>query len=205
MSILPLPSLSALHAKIPRIHTPLSSLSFVLLTITGGLGLNLASQARPILLAYAAVALLVFFFNTVVQSCIRRRGSAYTRASNRRRLGEDDSTSLTDRIFKLAKMDDSSHSKSHSDSRSTSQASLRGAPPAYTTQPYGAQPYAATPHESREFGADGQQGYPLYEQQYAQGQRSPRSANGIYGGGTMPGPQYLLNMHPGVPVQVSRM
>jgi len=31
--------------------------------------------------------------------------------------------------------------------------------------------------------------------------RSP-SANGgnIYGGGTMPGPQYLLNMHPGVPV-----
>lgn len=25
-------------------------------------------------------------------------------------------------------------------------------------------------------------------------------AGGYYGGGTMPGPQYLLNMHPGVPV-----
>lgn len=39
--------------------------------------------------------------------------------------------------------------------------------------------------ESREFGADGQA---------RTGQR------GIYGGGAMPGPQYLLNMHPGVPV-----
>jgi len=38
------------------------------------------------------------------------------------------------------------------------------------------------PTESREFGADGQQ------------------QRGLYGGGTMPGPQYLLNMHPGVPV-----
>lgn len=27
----------------------------------------------------------------------------------------------------------------------------------------------------------------------------------VYGGGAMPGPQYLLNMHPGVPVQVGRM
>jgi hypothetical protein len=29
--------------------------------------------------------------------------------------------------------------------------------------------------------------------------RSP-SKEGVFGGGTMPGPQYLLNMHPGVPV-----
>jgi len=29
--------------------------------------------------------------------------------------------------------------------------------------------------------------------------------NGVVGGGAMPGPRYLLNMHPGVPVQVSRM
>jgi hypothetical protein len=28
------------------------------------------------------------------------------------------------------------------------------------------------------------------------------NGRGIYGGGTMPGPQYLLNMHPGVPVYV---
>jgi hypothetical protein len=33
--------------------------------------------------------------------------------------------------------------------------------------------------ESREFGADGQR---------------------RVGGGTMPGPQYLMNMHPGVPI-----
>lgn len=39
-------------------------------------------------------------------------------------------------------------------------------------------------NESREFGADGQE----------------RGQRGLYGGGTMPGPQYLLNMHPGVPV-----
>jgi hypothetical protein len=37
--------------------------------------------------------------------------------------------------------------------------------------------------ESREFGADGQE-----------------RQKGMYGGGTMPGPQYLLNMHPGVPI-----
>lgn len=37
-------------------------------------------------------------------------------------------------------------------------------------------------NESREFGADGQE------------------RRAAFGGGTMPGPQYLLNMHPGVPV-----
>jgi hypothetical protein len=38
------------------------------------------------------------------------------------------------------------------------------------------------------------------------GQQHQRSlSRSAYGGGTMPGPKYLLNMHPGVPVQVSRM
>jgi hypothetical protein len=74
------------------------------------------------------------------------------------------------------------------ESRSGSATSL-GRPPAYGT-PYGT-PYGSY-SGSGEFGADGQQH-----------QRSPsRSA---YGGGSMPGPQYLLNMHPGVPVQVNRM
>jgi hypothetical protein len=40
---------------------------------------------------------------------------------------------------------------------------------------------------SREFGADGQE-------------RLTSSRGGVYGGGAMPGPQYLMNMHPGVPV-----
>jgi hypothetical protein len=30
--------------------------------------------------------------------------------------------------------------------------------------------------------------------------RSTSANGGLYGGGAMPGPQYLLNMHPGVPV-----
>jgi hypothetical protein len=107
-------------------------------------------------LGYAAVALLVFIFNTFMQSCIRRRGSAYARANNRKRLGEED-----DQMVMLGKV---------VESRSSSKASLR----------HGSG-YSA---ESREFGADGQN----------------RGQRGFYGGGTMPGPQYLLNMHPGVPV-----
>ncbi|KAH7091395.1 hypothetical protein FB567DRAFT_589286 [Paraphoma chrysanthemicola] len=154
ISLLPLPSLSRLHTFIPRLHTPLVSTSFVLLILTGGLGLHLSSQARPVILGYTAVSLLVFIFITVLQSCIRRRGSAYARANNRQRLGEED-----DRVVMMKELDHS---------RSSSKASFT---------PGGA--YVA---ESREFGADGQ------------GQR------GVYGGGAMPGPQYLLNMHPGVPV-----
>jgi hypothetical protein len=96
---------------------------------------------------------MVFLFNTIVQSCIRRRGSAYARANNRKRLGEQES----DEMVMLGKMEAN---------RTSSQASLR-------------QGNA----ESREFGADGQD-----------------RQRGKFGGGTMPGPQYLLNMHPGVPV-----
>jgi hypothetical protein len=99
---------------------------------------------------------MVFVFNTIFQSCIRRRGSAYARANNRKRLGEDD-----DQMVMLKQSDESG---------SSSNASLRQG--------------SGFSAESREFGADGQ----------ARGQK------GFYGGGTMPGPQYLLNMHPGVPV-----
>lgn len=177
LSILPIPSLSKLHAKIPRLHTPLSSITFVALVLTGGLGLHLSSQARPVILGYTAVALMVFLFNTVLQTCIKKRGSAYARAANRRRLGEED-----DREIILGKMEES---------RSGSSASLGSAPPGYGHTYTGAYANAT---ENREFGADGQQQ-----------QRSPGRNNGYYGGGTMPGPQYLLNMHPGVPVQVNRM
>ncbi|KAF1915846.1 hypothetical protein BDU57DRAFT_515613 [Ampelomyces quisqualis] len=156
ISILPMPNISRLHAYIPRLHLPLVSTSFVLLILTGGLGLHLSSQARPVILGYTAVALLVFIFNTIMQSCIRRRGSAYARANNRKRLGEED-----DQEVMLRKL---------TESRTSSNASLRQGS-GYAT-------------ESREFGADGQE----------------RAQKGIYGGGAMPGPQYLLNMHPGVPV-----
>jgi type II secretory pathway pseudopilin PulG len=52
--------------------------------------------------------------------------------------------------------------------------------------PYG---YVHNTNGSGEFGADGQQ--------------QPGPVH--YNGGTMPGPQYMLNMHPGVPVQVNRL
>ncbi|KAF2030921.1 CBD9-like protein [Setomelanomma holmii] len=154
ISLLPIPNISRLHTFIPGLHTPLVSTSFVLLVLTGGLGLHLSSQARSIILVYTTVALLVFVFLTTLQACIRRRGSAYARANKRARLGEED-----DHVMMMGKMDES---------RSSSKASLR--------QGSG---YAS---ESREFGADGQ------------------AQRGGYGGGAMPGPQYLLNMHPGVPV-----
>lgn len=154
MSLLPIPSISKLHNLIPRLHTPIVSTAFVLLVLTGGLGLHLSSQARPVILGYTAVALMVFLFTIVLTSCIRRRGSAYARTNNRKRLGEED-----DREIMMGKLDDS---------RSSSKSSFSPG----STPPSG------------EFGADGQN----------QGQRA------FYGGGTMPGPQYLLNMHPGVPV-----
>ncbi|KAH6456216.1 hypothetical protein HBI57_128020 [Parastagonospora nodorum] len=148
ISLLPIPNIARLHTYIPRLHTPLVSTTYITLVLTGGLGLHLSSQARPVILGFTAVALLVFVFNTIVQSCIGRRGSAHARANNRRRLGEDD-----DQVEMLR-------------SRSSSNASFRKGSDG-----------------SVEFGAHGQ-----------------RPVRGVYGGGAMPGPQYLLNMHPGVPV-----
>ncbi|KAF1945839.1 CBD9-like protein [Clathrospora elynae] len=177
-AILPLPSLVRILPRLRTLHTPLVSATFLFLVLTGGLGLHLSNQARPIILAYTAISIAVFLFNTLLQSCIRRRGSAYARAHNRQRLEEEEGED--DKVVMLGTM---------AESRTDSVASLR------TPAGYGGVPYG-NGYGSAEFGAHGQ------EQQQ---QRSPSRTNGLYGGGTMPGPQYMLNMHPGVPVQVNRM
>ncbi|KAH9869539.1 hypothetical protein IAQ61_006746 [Plenodomus lingam] len=165
LSLLPLPHLSTLHPKLPSLHSPLSTLSLTTLILTAGLGLHLAMQSRPIILAYTALALLVTTFCILLTHCIRRRGSAYsrTRAAARAQLPASHGS---DAEWMLTKME----------SGSVSSVSTTPVPQAYA-------------------------GY---------GERGGRGARGtagavVYGGGAMPGPQYLLNMHPGVPVQVSRM
>jgi hypothetical protein len=41
----------------------------------------------------------------------------------------------------------------------------------------------------------------LWEREHARtGSKGSNGSRSPYGGGSMPGPQYLLNMHPGVPV-----
>jgi len=166
ISILPIKQVANLHAKISRIHTPLTTLTFCLLVLTGGLGLHLASASRPIILAYSAIALLAFVFIALLQTCIRRRGSAYARANTRRRLGEDDERDLVLAKYYVSRKLGFGDGE---ESRSTSAAS---SPPRYN------------------------------EAKPTEGHVRSASANGgnIYGGGTMPGPQYLMNMHPGVPV-----
>jgi hypothetical protein len=166
-----LPALTSLTTRLRSLHTPLVSTSFILLLITGGLGLNLSSQTRSIILVYTALSLGVFIFLLIMHSCIRKRGSAHARALNR---------GCNDDIM-LAKMEESRSSMS-----AGSLGQQQQQPPPYL-QPYGK-------GDSGEFGADGQ------VQHQRNGSRTRQ-----FGGGTMPGPQYLLNMHPGVPVQVNRM
>ncbi|KAF2114089.1 hypothetical protein BDV96DRAFT_647575 [Lophiotrema nucula] len=161
LSLLPLRPLARLHKLIPRIHTPIASITLVFLILTGGLGLHLSSSARPIIIAYIAVSLIVFFPVMLLQTCIRRRGSAYARATTRRRLGEEDEEDLVLAAYMAGRKLDGRGSQG--ESRSESAASFQ-------TQ---------SSHERSGSGG---------------------SATNIYGGGTMPGPQYLLNMHPGVPV-----
>lgn len=146
LSILPIPSVASLHAKIRSLHTPLVSATFVLLVIGAGLGLHLASQTRPIILAYSAVSLGVFVFNISITACVRRRGSAYRRQNRVREEDEVPMRKLSDQSFQ---------------------------------QPF--------------------YGYS------ASAQATTAEGPNRFGGGTMPGPQYMLNMHPGVPVQVNRM
>ncbi|KAF2853995.1 iron reductase domain protein, partial [Plenodomus tracheiphilus IPT5] len=177
LSLLPIPKISTLHPKFPSLHTPLSTLTLASLVLTGGLGLHLGMQTRPIILSYTALTLLIFVFCVSLGYCIRRRGSAHARANRRGvRLG---SSSLEgdrhddDREMMLSKI---------GGGNSSSFITMTPVPPAYAG--YGERQQLGR-HASREFGAEGQRG--------------------VYGGGAMPGPQYLLNMHPGVPVQVSRM
>lgn len=173
MTLLPIPSLSNLHAKLPSLHQPLSSLTFLTLVLTGGLGLALSQQTRPIILIYTAISLFVAVFTASIQFCIRRRGSAHARATQGQRFGTHDNDSQV----MLKTMEE----------RRTDSAASLGQPPGYSTT-YGV-PYSNNP--SREFGDHGQ---------------APRPGqHGVYGGGAMPGPQYLLNMHPGIPVQPGRM
>ncbi|KAF2469343.1 CBD9-like protein [Lindgomyces ingoldianus] len=161
MSLLPIPRLSRLSPTIPRLHNPAISFTFTILTLTGGLGLHLSSQGMPIILAYTAVALAVFCFLMLLQTCIRRRGSAYAIAKGMRRVREEDEQDLVLAAYYAGqKLDD--------ESRAGSAASLNRPSPGMGPGTHG---------------------------------RSGSGGNGnIYGGGQMPGPQYLLNMHPGVPV-----
>jgi hypothetical protein len=167
-----LPSLKPYLPRLQKaLHTPLASASLVLLILTGGLGLHLSGQTRPIILIYTAISIAVFLFIFLIQSCIRKRGSAHSRAEKRQNRGSEEEN---DEMVMLGKMEEAP-------------GFANGTPYAYGTSSSG----------SGEFGADGQR------QQQQQHVRSQSRTH--YGGGTMPGPQYLLNMHPGVPVQVSRM
>ncbi|KAF2004014.1 iron reductase domain protein [Amniculicola lignicola CBS 123094] len=181
LSLLPIRPLARLHPKIPTLHMPLSTLTFITLILAGGMGLHLSSSPRPIITAYVCLALAVFVLLTLLQTCIKRRGSAYTRATTRRRLGEDD-----DQDMRLAewwasrKTGDSSRSASSAANSPNNGDSNWGQPPPGN----GNQAHAG----GVEMGGHGRSG-------------SAGSWRGnVYGAGTMPGPQYLLNMHPGVPV-----
>lgn len=158
-----LPAFNHINARLRSLHTPLASTSFVLLVLTGGLGLQLSSQTRPIILVYTSLSLGIFMFLILMHTCIHRRGSAYARALTR---GSNDDAIM------LAKMDE-----------------CRSIPSAGG---FGNQPPPPYP--------------PPYGNAHVNGAQHQRNGSrSMYGGGTMPGPQYLLNMHPGVPVQVSRM
>ncbi|KAH7112882.1 hypothetical protein B0J11DRAFT_542169 [Dendryphion nanum] len=163
LSLLPLPPLSRLTPLLPRLHTPLASLTFTLLVLTGGLGLHLSSQTTPIILGYTAVTLIVSVFVFLLQACVRRRGSRYARAKGRGRgqvEEEEDEQNLVLKAYLAGKGD-----------RRGSEASADG-------------------------GAHQQQ----QQQQHQQHERTPSGNANIYGGGSMPGPHYMMNMHPGVPV-----
>ncbi|KAF2714373.1 iron reductase domain protein [Pleomassaria siparia CBS 279.74] len=181
LGILPIRRIAALHTKIPRLHAPLATLAFSLLVLSGGLGLHLSSSSRPIVIAYAAIALLAFAFITPLQMCIRRRGSAYARATTRRRLGEEDD----ERELVAAR---NQHRKQNQSSSIQIDypyplAPAYSNPSGYTNPVPGyASPEQAAGHHTRSASA------------------GVNGKNGLYGGGTMPGPKYLMNMHPGVPV-----
>ncbi|KAF2179372.1 iron reductase domain protein [Zopfia rhizophila CBS 207.26] len=166
ISILPNPRISQLTPIIPRLHTPLTAFTFTFLVLTGGLGLHLSNSSRPIILIYTSISLAVFLFILLIQSCIWKRGSRYSR-HRRSRHGEaeeDEQDLVLAAWYAGRKMEEQ-------ESRSTSAASLNR-------------------HDGN--GNYGNNGY--------SGMGGNGSGQNIYGGGTMPGPQYLMNMHPGVPV-----
>ncbi|KAF2014590.1 iron reductase domain protein [Aaosphaeria arxii CBS 175.79] len=215
LTLLPLPPLRNLTPHIPSLHAPLVPITFTILVLTGGLGLHLSSQTTPIILAYVAITLVIFVLTATLSACIRRRGgSAYTRTlarsspstrtsnSNSSRgsgksrwysksrspsagssYDDDDEQNLVLKQYYYAnggRMGGSSASVFTPNSApSSSHSAQTAAAPAYTAANYN-NLYPGT--------AVGMHG------------RSGSAGSGVYGGGSMPGPQYLLNMHPGVPV-----
>ncbi|KAL5117006.1 hypothetical protein ACEQ8H_005092 [Pleosporales sp. CAS-2024a] len=170
-SLLPMPNISRFHTCIPRLRTPLVSTTFVALVLTGGLGLSLSSQVRPVILAYTAVALLVFLLTLLLHLYIRRRSSAYAaRAAYKKRRSGAESNDDDHHMLMLSHMTDMTAPKTSSN---TNHHGNNHIPHVRTYSP-----------KSTDFAP-------------ANAHRQPRP---MYGGGTMPGPQYLLNMHPGVPV-----
>jgi hypothetical protein len=158
---LPIPKIASINCHIPRLHAPLSSLTLTLILVSGGLGLHLSQQARPIVLIYTALSLLLVIFLAIISAIVRRRGSAYARATQRLPLPSVPSEELG----LVGK-------EGRSGSETGSAASLKG-----------------FLDESRREGSLGA----------AEGTPQRKV---FVGGGTMPGPQYLLNMHPGVPVNI---
>lgn len=135
----------------------MSSLALTLLLISGGLGLQLSQQSRPIVLIYTALSLALVIFLAIISSIVRRRGSAYARANSRLPLSSVSSSELG----LLGK-------ESRTGSEAGSATSLKG----------------------------------FLDESRREGGERVTSQRKMFGGGTMPGPQYLLNMHPGVPVHI---
>ncbi|KAF9701547.1 hypothetical protein EKO04_000976 [Ascochyta lentis] len=159
LTLLPVRRLSTLHAFIPRLHAPLATLTLPLLLISGGLGLQLSTQSRTLVLLYTALSLLLIIFLAILTSIVRRRGSAYKRAGTRLPLAELSGSE----VGLLGKEERASAT------------SLKG-----------------FLEESRRDGGG-----------VGGGSAGGRGVGkGVFGGGTMPGPQYLMNMHPGVPVHI---
>lgn len=166
LCLLPLPHPSILHPSIPRAHGPLSALTLTLLLISGGLGLHLAQQIRPLVLLYTALSLLLIIFLSIIHAIVRRRGSAHARATSRLPLSSASSSELG-----LLRKESGVGSGSEAGG---SVASLKG----------------FLDESRRDAGAG------------AEEDEQKRQRGKLFGGGTMPGPQYLLNMHPGVPVHI---
>jgi hypothetical protein len=218
ISILPARPIATLTPLIPRLHAPLTTISLTILILSGGLGLHLTSQARPFILAYSAIALLVFAFCLLLQTCVARRGSARAR-QRRRDLGEEPNDSVQRLVLKqywTGKSGGSSPSEAAT-SRSGSAASGRYSPYfkdhknpySQSNSPsrqghYSTTNYTAYDSQHQQSSHPQPQGLGVYTQGHTRGGSQNGSRTNIYGGGTMPGPQYLLNMHPGVPVHFGK-
>ncbi|KAF2272367.1 uncharacterized protein EI97DRAFT_212487 [Westerdykella ornata] len=184
--LLPLWPLTRLAPTVlPELHVPFASLTLVCLILTGGLGLHLGGQSRPIILVYSAVALGIFLLCLIVQRCARRRRG---RGGQREEEEEDEQRLMSSSGGRGMGMGMKMTLKGWKDVGSASaSASLRSESAASVDRPG--------------YYAGGRAGSPTNGDANGSG-----NANGgkVFGGGTMPGPQYLLNMHPGVPVQPGR-